>query len=70
MPALTLGRYLQQVEMTPHEFAKSIGRNHQSVYQWIQADARIDFTEVGVKITVEKQLHPKTAVVHETQVAK
>ena len=72
MPALTLDRYIKEIKTTPSAFAKSIGRSHQIVYQWIQEGAHVDLTQAGIKIVIERQVHPKPKkhVVHETQVAK
>lgn len=63
MPNLTLAKYLEVTGKSQSDLSREIGHNRQTINHWVKSGAVVDFTDAGIKITLEK-------VVHESQVAK
>lgn len=67
---MKLKQYLIRLGIRPQDLATEIGRTRQNVEQWIERDADIELTDIGVKITTSKIVHPpedSKLVVHESQ---
>ena len=65
MSSQKLRLYMSEGGITQSSLSKEIGRPKQAIWNWLQGDATIELTDIGIRIRTKSG-----RIVHETQVAK